>query len=76
MARLNISHPTALLGRRVTGAYRSSSGYLWPFEGVVECVCVPAPAFAREHDVSFFVGGDFISVKDCTRLEYSPGHGS
>lgn len=72
MAHINIAHPTALLGRHVVGSYRyGDDGPVWPIDGVVECVVVPAPAFAHEHEVSIFVGGDFVSVRDCIALDYA-----
>lgn len=73
MARAIISHPTALLGRHVVGSYRyGDDGPVWPIDGIVECITLPAPGFASEHDVSIFVGGDFVSVRDCISLDYAP----
>ena len=68
MARPNIHHPTALLGRYVRGV-ESLNGLRYPFEGIVECVSIPAPGF-RQHCVEFFVDGQFISQKDCVVLEF------
>jgi len=73
MAHINIAHPTALLGRHVLGSYRyDETGPTWPIDGVVECVVVPAPGFEHEHGVSIFVGGDFVAVSDCLRLDFAP----
>jgi hypothetical protein len=72
MARINIAHPTSLLGRHVVGAYQyEASGPVWPFSGVVECVVLPAPGFEDHHGVSIFVGGDFVDVGDCIALDYA-----
>lgn len=73
MALINISQPTSLLGRRVVGSYRTDrNGPVWPFDGHVECVVIPAPGFDDEHDVAFFVSGEFISIHDCISLDYAP----
>lgn len=73
MALINISHPTAMLGRHVVGTYRyGKDGPTWEINGVVECITLPAAAYIEDHDVSIFVGGDFISIHDCITLDYAP----
>lgn len=69
MARISLQHPQNLLGRHVRGV-QVFGGMRFPFQGVVECVVVPAPAFESKHDVSMFIGEDFVSVSDCITLDY------
>lgn len=68
MAKLNIPHPTNLLGRHVYGSYRCGH-YVFPFDGVVECVVVPAPGETK-HQVEFYVSGEYVSLRDCINLQY------
>lgn len=70
MAILNIQHPTALLDRHVRGIERLD-GIDYPFDGIVECVTVPAPS-SKRHGVEFFVGEQFVSVSDCVVLDFVP----
>lgn len=74
MALITISQPVNLLGRRVRGSYRSSpDGPVWDFDGVVECVVLPAPGFEEKHGVCFFVAdSEFVDIRDCIEIDYSP----
>lgn len=69
MAALNVKRPADLLGRYVTGSYRSSTD-LWAFSGVVEAVVLPAPGSC--HEVEFFVSGEYVTLADCVCLEIVP----
>ena len=69
-AQLKLKNPTDLLGRTVTGFERFNGGHL-PFYGVVEAVVIPAPGFP-EHSVEFLLNGEYISVADCSQLDYAP----
>lgn len=66
MAKFNIQHHLALLGRRVRGV-EVFLGFTRPFEGIVECVAVQRSS--EGYYVEFCVGGDFIAAEDCTELE-------
>lgn len=69
MATLNLKRPTDLLGRSVVGAYRVS-GHEFTFAGVVESLVLPAPG-NTDHHVEFYVCGEYISLRDCFRLDYA-----
>lgn len=68
-AQLKLKNPADLLGRTVTGLERFDGGLI-PFYGVVEAVVIPAPGF--DGQVEFLVGGEYISVSDCSQLDYAP----
>lgn len=68
MAKLNIPHPTNLLGRHVHGSYRCGV-YVFPFDGIVECVVIPEPG-SKTHQVEFFVSGEYVSLADCIHFDY------
>jgi hypothetical protein len=67
MAKLNVTRPTALLGRRVCGSY-FCGGDRYTFDGVVEAVILPAPGSG--HQVEFYVAGEYVTLADCDRLDY------
>ena len=71
MAKFNIQHPLALLGRRVKGV-EVWNGYVKPFDGIVECVAVKPTSSKRfPYAVEFCIQGqDFIDVADCTVFDY------
>jgi hypothetical protein len=69
MAKLNIPHPQALLGRYVVGAY-SCGGLEFTFQGEVECIVLTAPN-NREHSEEIYVSGEYIRLEDCHRLDYA-----
>lgn len=69
MATLNATCPTALLGRHVTGCY-SFCGDTYSFEGVVEAVVMPAPG--SQHQIEFYVSGEYIALADCERFDVVP----
>jgi hypothetical protein len=68
MAKINIQHPLALLGRRVKGS-EVFLGHTVHFDGVVECVSVQQGKGSR-YSVEICVGGNFIDVDDCTALDF------
>jgi len=71
MAIVNVKHPADLLGRSVFGSYRlCGGGDEYAFDGVVEAVVLPAPG--SRFGVEFFVCGEYVSLSDCTKLDYSP----
>lgn len=69
MAKPNVTRPAKLLGRHVTGSY-SLDGVSYPFRGAVEAVVLPAPG--TDHQVEFYVSGEYVSLADCDRLEIVP----
>ena len=69
MAKLNATCPTALLGRHVTGCY-SLGGDSYPFRGLVEAVVMPAPG--SQHQIEFYVSGEYIALADCERFDVIP----
>lgn len=66
MAKFKITHPEALLGRTVKGAYFCGA-HLFRFHGMVEAVVIPAAG--TDHQFEFFVGGEYVSMQDCQRIE-------
>lgn len=68
MATIDLKRPTDLLGRSVVGAYRVQ-GHEFAFSGVVECLVLPAPG-NTDHHVEFYVCGEYVSLRDCFKLDY------
>lgn len=71
MATINVKRPIDLLGRSVRGTYRSLAHYTFDFEGVVEAIVIPAPG-NTDHQVEFYVCGEYVSLRDCIALDYVP----
>lgn len=67
MAKFNIQHPLALLGRRVRGT-EVFLGHTVHFDGIVECVAVQLSGPNR-YSVEVCVGGNFVDVDDCTAFD-------
>jgi len=68
MARLSIPYPQALLGRHVKGTYLCG-GVPFSFNGIVEAVNIPMPR-SRHFKLEMYVSGEFITVEDCTALDF------
>lgn len=72
MATSKFTHvrPSVLLGRTVTGCYRSGDQVI-PFYGMVEAVVIPVPGSVT-HQVEFYVSGEYVSLSDCIQLDFPP----
>lgn len=68
MAVVNVKHPSDLLGRSVSGSYLVG-GEKYYFSGFVEVLVLPAPRFV-DHQVEFFIGGEFVTLDDCLELHF------